>query len=54
MMIFLFSGVIVGGQMLARISDHLTPTHGIVIISLVSLVVSSITPLIRLTHFSDA
>jgi hypothetical protein len=41
MMVYIFLGVIVGGQLLARVSNHLTPDVGIVIIALISLVVSS-------------
>ncbi|KAJ6600015.1 cytosine-purine permease [Mycena vulgaris] len=37
---FLVLGILVGGQLLASVSPHLTPTIGIVIIALVSLVVS--------------
>ncbi|KAF8217669.1 cytosine-purine permease [Mycena galopus ATCC 62051] len=39
-MVYLFLGVIVGGQMLAKVFPHFTPDVGIIIISLVSLVVS--------------
>ncbi|KAJ7306761.1 purine-cytosine permease [Mycena albidolilacea] len=40
MMVYIFLGVIVGGQLLARVSNHLTPDIGIIIIALISLVVS--------------
>ncbi|KAJ7034539.1 purine-cytosine permease [Mycena alexandri] len=40
MMIFLFFNVIIGGQMLAQVFNHLTPAAGIIIIALVSLAVS--------------
>ncbi|KAJ6572146.1 permease for cytosine/purines, uracil, thiamine, allantoin-domain-containing protein [Mycena capillaripes] len=40
MVLYLFFGFIIGGQLLATVSSHLTPTMGIVIIALVSLLVS--------------
>ncbi|KAJ7746477.1 purine-cytosine permease [Mycena maculata] len=40
MMGYLFFGVIVGGQFLAEVSDHLTPTSGIIVVALISLAVS--------------
>ncbi|KAJ7150901.1 permease for cytosine/purines, uracil, thiamine, allantoin-domain-containing protein [Mycena crocata] len=39
-LIFLVINAVIAGQMLATLSDHLTPTIGIIIISLVSLVIS--------------
>ncbi|KAJ7669418.1 purine-cytosine permease [Mycena polygramma] len=40
MIFYLFSSFIIGGQILAMVSSHLTPTTGIVIVALISLVVS--------------
>ncbi|KAJ7434433.1 cytosine-purine permease [Mycena galericulata] len=40
MMGYLFLGLIIGGQMLAQTSDHLTPNLGIIINGLLSLVLS--------------
>ena len=37
---YLVLNTIVGGQTLAEVSDHLSPTLGIVIIAVISLIVS--------------